>query len=339
MPSYSWDFRKFWSIGPGWGCGPSADRFSYPCAVAVSPSVTQQISDRTTFVLDSGVNRIVLFDGHSRPLWRMSYGISLSFKDRNSFGRQLDLRSPSSLIFDIKARTLLICDTTNHRIVEWTHYGGIILQFGSKGVQPGQFIFPTGLALCPMSNRILVHDSTDRIQVFSRYGTSLYVLTSLQSPSLGFTGSRFILSTAVDSFFIVDRSLRIQFWKRVAPSNLIQLCAGVILSRPLELALLPPAVIEILKRWVDCTRFPDRETQLSTLLGPLPVASLEIVNTTAPPPSELVPLISENDRPNRYGPYGPRIRGFALEPGDLRETYPPPPPASRFLSARVPGVA
>src|SRR3989338_4681135 len=185
MPSYSWDFRKFWSIGPGWGCGPSADRFSYPCAVAVSPSVTQQISDRTTFVLDSGVNRIVLFDGHSRPLCRMNYGISLSFKDRNSFGRQLALRSPSSLIFDIKDRTLLICDTTNHRIVEWTHYGGIILQFGSKGVQPGQFIFPTSLALCPMSNRILVHDSTDRIQVFSRYGTSLYVLTSLQSPSLG----------------------------------------------------------------------------------------------------------------------------------------------------------
>ena len=335
VPSNTWHFRKVGSIGPGWGCGPSADRFSYPCAVAVHPSVVHQTSDRTTFVLDSGLNRIVLFDGRCRPLWRMNYGMSLSFKDRNSFGQHMRLHSPSSLIFDVKARTLLICDTANHRIVECTHSGGLISQFGSKGVHRGQFIFPTGLALCPMSNRILVLDSTDRIQIFSRDGTSLFVLTALQSASLAGTQPRFTLNTSADSLLIVDGSLSIQIWKRVAPSNLIQLCAGVILSRPLDLALLPPAVLEVLRRWVDCTRFPGREAHLSALLGPLPVASLETVTLTVLS-SELAPLISEDDRPHRSGP---RIRGFALEPGDLRETYPPPPPRSRFLSAGVPGVA
>lgn len=67
---------------------------------------------------------------------------------------------------------LLVADTHYSRIVEFSPDGAFIRAFGSYGKEPGQFIYPVGVA-CDTNGNIYVSEygENDRIQKFSADGT------------------------------------------------------------------------------------------------------------------------------------------------------------------------
>jgi DNA-binding beta-propeller fold protein YncE len=70
---------------------------------------------------------------------------------------------------------VLVADTHYHRILRYTADGALLSQFGSLGLGPGQFTYPTGLAVAA-DGTIYVsefggnEDGKDRIQVFTPEG-------------------------------------------------------------------------------------------------------------------------------------------------------------------------
>lgn len=70
--------------------------------------------------------------------------------------------------------TLLVADTHYHRILRYSPEGELLAQFGRLGKGPGEFIYPTGLAVAA-DGTIYVSEfgDNDRIQVFTPEGKVL----------------------------------------------------------------------------------------------------------------------------------------------------------------------
>ena len=70
-------------------------------------------------------------------------------------------------IATFSGNSLLVVDSHNHRIQEFSRTGVFITKWGSQGTQPGQFTSPTGVAINKVND---VHYITDtfnhRIQRF-----------------------------------------------------------------------------------------------------------------------------------------------------------------------------
>jgi DNA-binding beta-propeller fold protein YncE len=105
------------------GLGPGD--FSYPRAVAVGP-------DGCVFVIDKTA-RVQRFNpkGRFELDWRMP---------------QWEAGKPTGVTVDSRGR-LLIADTHYHRVMIYDRDGKLLDQFGSRGSGPGQFEFPTGIAV------------------------------------------------------------------------------------------------------------------------------------------------------------------------------------------------
>ncbi len=70
---------------------------------------------------------------------------------------------------------LWVPDTHYHRVLVYAPDGRLVLQFGSRGTGPGQFIYPTDVAFGP-DGRVFVSEygDHDRIQVFDMQGNYRY---------------------------------------------------------------------------------------------------------------------------------------------------------------------
>jgi ABC-type Fe3+ transport system permease subunit/DNA-binding beta-propeller fold protein YncE len=127
------------------GLGPG--EFSYPRAIAVSPV------DGRVFVVDKTA-RIQRFspDGAYETLWRMP---------------EYDFGKPTGLCVDRQNR-VWVADTHYARVIAFDRDGRELFRFGSRGEGPGQFIFPTHVAL-DRDGYIYVgeYGGDDRISKFS----------------------------------------------------------------------------------------------------------------------------------------------------------------------------
>ncbi len=129
--------------GPGLGFG----EFSYPRAIAVSPV------DGRVFVVDKSA-RIQRFSpsGEYEHVWRMP---------------EFENGKPTGLMIDSQNR-VWVPDTHYHRVVVFDRDGGELFRFGSRGEGPGQFIFPTAVALDRDGNIYVgEYGDNDRISKFS----------------------------------------------------------------------------------------------------------------------------------------------------------------------------
>jgi DNA-binding beta-propeller fold protein YncE len=137
--------RVFGSTGLGTG------EFSYPRGIAVSPV------DGCVFVVDkSPTARIQRFspDGEFEHLWSMPAA---------EYGK------PTGLYVDDQNR-VWVPDTHYHRVIVYDRDGNEQFRFGERGQGPGQFIFPTSIALDKAGNIYVAEYGdigTDRISKFS----------------------------------------------------------------------------------------------------------------------------------------------------------------------------
>jgi DNA-binding beta-propeller fold protein YncE len=134
--------------------GPGSDDgyFALPRAAAWDPRGFLYVVDKTA--------RIQKFDAAGRFLLGWS-------TPESKMGR------PTGIAVDA-AGDVLVADTHYHRILRYSPQGQLRHEFGREGRGPGEFIYPTGLAVGP-DGLIYVpeYGGNDRIQVFSPEGRLL----------------------------------------------------------------------------------------------------------------------------------------------------------------------
>jgi len=137
------------SIG---GPGSEDGRFATPRATAWDPRGFLYVVDKTA--------RIQKFDAAGTFLLRWS-------TPESEKGR------PTGLLVDPKGE-LWVADTHYHRVLHYSPEGALLSEFGSEGTGPGQFLYPTGIAVGPDGSLFVSeYGGNDRIQVFTREGRVL----------------------------------------------------------------------------------------------------------------------------------------------------------------------
>ena len=122
-------------------------QFSSPRAVACGPGGTVAAIDKT--------GRVQVFDqaGELAAHWAMP---------------KTDKGTPTGLCFDDEG-TLLIADTHYHRVLRYSAAGEVLASFGSYGEGPGQFIYPTDVAIAADGSLLVAeYGKNDRILRFDR---------------------------------------------------------------------------------------------------------------------------------------------------------------------------
>jgi DNA-binding beta-propeller fold protein YncE len=131
------------------GGGVSPGRFTLPRAAAWDPAGHLYVVDKS--------GRVQCFDASGA--YERGWSTPAVEKGR-----------PAGIAWDPKG-TVLVADTHYHRILRYTPEGKLVAEFGAEGKGPGQFIYPTGLALAA-DGTIFVSEfgGNDRIQVFTPEG-------------------------------------------------------------------------------------------------------------------------------------------------------------------------
>jgi sugar lactone lactonase YvrE len=88
-------------------------------------------------------------------------------------GEEGAFKRPASIVYNPRNRQLYVLDTVRPRIFIYSDDGRMVARFGGRGTGPGEFNYPTFLALDRQGN-IYVNDTLNfRIQVFSPDGKYL----------------------------------------------------------------------------------------------------------------------------------------------------------------------
>jgi DNA-binding beta-propeller fold protein YncE len=131
------------------GPGSEQGRFATPRATAWDPRGFLYVVDKTA--------RIQKFDASGQFL--LGWSTPECEKGR-----------PTGLTVDRKG-DLLVADTHYHRILRYSPEGTLLSQFGSEGNGPGQFLYPTSIAVgADGSLYVSEYGGSDRIQVFTPDG-------------------------------------------------------------------------------------------------------------------------------------------------------------------------
>jgi len=126
------------------------ERLTMPVAAA--------FMDQNICIADSVLKKICVFDKEG------------NFKF--SFGQDV-LTRPTGVAFCASAEKLYVTDTAKHNIKVFDSAGNQVSEFGSRGIEPGQFNFPTHLWV-DKYGKVYVSDTLNyRVQVFSGDGTFL----------------------------------------------------------------------------------------------------------------------------------------------------------------------
>ncbi|MHC4770077.1 MAG: 6-bladed beta-propeller [Planctomycetota bacterium] len=125
---------------------PEAEPFSQPVGVAWDPQGRLLVSD-------SVAGCVFIFDADGSCIGRVGSGI---------------LTRPSGLVVDPVEGRIVVADTAAHQVVVLDLEGRLLTRFGGRGLELGQFNFPTNVAL-DSAGRLYVADTLNfRVQVFER---------------------------------------------------------------------------------------------------------------------------------------------------------------------------
>ncbi|MCC6456505.1 MAG: TIGR03663 family protein [Caldilineaceae bacterium] len=135
------------------GSGPLAlgdGQFQEPWGIAVN-------AEGMIFVADTWNGRIQVFDADGNFVRKWGY-----FNTTNgTLGDPMALFGPRGIAID-SAGNLLVADTGNKRILQFTATGELVNQVGGGGVRLGNFEEPTAVAVDPRDGNIFVADAWNR---------------------------------------------------------------------------------------------------------------------------------------------------------------------------------
>jgi uncharacterized protein (TIGR03663 family) len=156
------------------GSGPLAlgdGQFQEPWGIAVA-------ADGAIFVADTWNGRIQVFDANGNFVRKWGY-----FNTTNgTLGDPLALFGPRGIAMD-STGNLLVADTGNKRILQFTPNGDLLNQIGGGGVQLGNFEEPTSVAVDPRDGSVYVADAWNRR--IQKFDANLQSLAEWPVPSWG----------------------------------------------------------------------------------------------------------------------------------------------------------
>ena len=135
-----------------WPMPPDGHRIPAPRSIAVGP-------ENEIYVLDTA-GRVLVFDESGRAVqqWKMP---------------EYDIGRPEGVLV-LKDGRVAVADTHYHRVVFFDRQGNPLEMMGSFGKEPGQFIYPVGLAQDDQENLyVCEYGENDRVQKFSIDGQFL----------------------------------------------------------------------------------------------------------------------------------------------------------------------
>lgn len=141
---------------------------------------------RTIYVADTALQSIVIFDTSGKLL--------------GEIGQRL--RRPCGLA--LSEDRLFVADAHLHRVLVFDLQGRFLTQFGTRGAGPGEFNFPTHVAI-DSKGQIYVTDAMNfRVQVFSREGRFVRSIGAAGDTSGHFTRPKGVALDAHDNAYVVD---------------------------------------------------------------------------------------------------------------------------------------
>lgn len=131
-------------------------------------------------------------------------GRVLVFPDQKHLEREIEIPDgrPAGLALD--GDRLYVADSGNHRILLYDLQGNLQTTWGSRGLGPGQFNYPTHLAV-DSQGRLLVTDSmNNRVQVLDREGRFVVALGSAGDTSGHFSRPKGAAADRFGHVYVVD---------------------------------------------------------------------------------------------------------------------------------------
>jgi DNA-binding beta-propeller fold protein YncE len=157
------------------------------------------------FVSDSELHEVFCFDGSGEVLLAL--------------GREQGMKSPAGLAIDKKRHRLYVADSHLHQILVYGTDGLFLGAWGTRGSGPGQFNFPTNLAVDGGGNVYVVDTGNFRIQVldpegkpvssFGQPGDSPGDFQRPKGIALDSEGHIYVSDAAYSNFQIFDRDGRL----------------------------------------------------------------------------------------------------------------------------------
>ena len=171
------------------------DRLMKPYGVAAA-------NDGRVFVTDTAARRVFVFDAEARSVsfigesgqGKISKPVGVALDDNGTafvadatlkrvfgyardgrlllaIGREGELQNPSGLAIDRKRQQLYVADAKRHEVLCYSSAdGSFIRAIGKRGVESGEFNFPTNLAV-DRQGRLYVTDTLNfRVQIFDAFG-------------------------------------------------------------------------------------------------------------------------------------------------------------------------
>jgi DNA-binding beta-propeller fold protein YncE len=154
-----------------------------PVAVALGPG-------DTVLLADSALGKVFVLDANGALL--------------RTIGGEARLGRPAGLAYDRAADRLYVSDASAHRIVAYAGDGRFLGAFGRNGAAPGEFNYPTHLALAK-DGRLLVTDTLNfRVQVLDREGQPLLRFGRVGDGSGDFASPKGVAIDSAGDFYVVD---------------------------------------------------------------------------------------------------------------------------------------
>ncbi len=159
------------------------DNLVSPVALALGPP-------NKLFLVDSALRKIFVIDGKGELL--------------ATIGGEGRLARPAGVAYDAASDRLYVSDAAAHRIFVFAADGRLVESFGSNGNGPGEFNFPTHLALTRNGNLIVTDTLNYRVQIVRRNGDPLASFGHVGDGSGNFASPKGVGTDSEGNFYVVD---------------------------------------------------------------------------------------------------------------------------------------
>lgn len=116
----------------------------------------------------------------------------------------LKLDKPTGIAYSQVSKEIWVLETGAHRIVVLNEKGEVVKKIGSRGIEKGQFNFPTHISIDNKGNVYVVDAMNFRIQVFNKEGEVLSVFGKNGDASGCFASPKGIATDSYGNIYIVD---------------------------------------------------------------------------------------------------------------------------------------
>ncbi|MDP3685110.1 MAG: 6-bladed beta-propeller, partial [Ignavibacteria bacterium] len=121
-----------------------------------------------------------------------------------SFGSEAGLENPAGVAVDNARKRIYVVDSKAHKVKVYSLDGKFLFEFGKRGIEDGDFNFPTNITLDKEGKIYVVDTINARVEVFDTEGKYLWKFGSLGDSFGQFTRPKGIAVDSLGNIYVVD---------------------------------------------------------------------------------------------------------------------------------------